>query len=255
MKKEIINKLKEKSKKLRKETLKLIYSEKEGHLGSSFSIIEILVSLYGAKPFYNGILKKEDKFILSKGHGCVPYYLLLRERGYSPKIFSHPEIDLENGISCTTGSLGHGFPIGVGMAFAKKMKNEKGRIYVLMGDGECQEGTTWESLLQVSQHNLDNLTVIIDYNKLQILDKVENILSIKYLPKIFKAYRWKVDEINGHDYNEIIPTLNYENIKRPQVIIAHTTKGKGVSFMENEKKWHGNIPNKKELKLALEELI
>ena len=156
--------LEKKAKELRKKTLDLAVEKGEGHLGGSFSEIEILISLY------KEVLKDEDKFILSKGHCCYPLYLLLKEKGLNPKTSPHPDIDIENGINCTTGSLGHGLPIGVGMAFARKIQKKSGRIYVLMGDGECQEGTTWESSLIASQHKLTNLTVIIDHNKLQALD-------------------------------------------------------------------------------------
>jgi len=248
MNSEKISNLEKKAKKLRKGTLDLSLEIGDAHLGGSFSEIEVLVSLY------NEVLKEEDKFILSKGHACYPMYLLLRERGYNPEISGHPDIDVKNGIPCTTGSLGHGLPIGVGMALAKKLKRENGDIYVLMGDGECQEGTTWESSLIAPNYNLDNLIVIIDHNKLQALDKVENVLSLGNLKNKFEVFGWAVSEINGHNFNEVIPSLRKRTSGKPSMIIANTIKGKGLSYMENDPKWHTRLPTKEELKQAYEEL-
>ncbi len=238
--------LEQRAKKLRKEVLELSLEKGEAHLGGSFSIIEILISLY------DKVLTEEDKFILSKGHSCFPLYLLLRERGYNPKISTHPDMDIENGIYCTTGSLGHGLPIGAGMAFARKFKKEPGKIYVLMGDGECQEGTLYETMPLASKYKLDNLVVIVDSNKLQALDKIEKISSIN-LQKVFKVLGAEVYEINGHSFPQILYALETKSHK-PKVIIADTIKGKGISYMENEPKWHTRLPNPKELKQAYEEL-
>ena len=148
--------LTERGKELRKKVIDLGLEKGDAHLGGSFSEIEILIALFDI------VLKEEDKFILSKGHACHPLYILLRERGCNPKISGHPDICETEGLFCTTGSLGHGLPIGVGMAFARKKLNKEGKIYVLMGDGECQEGTTWESSLIANHHKLDNLVVIFD---------------------------------------------------------------------------------------------
>jgi len=237
-----------KARELRKSGLDLALKEGEAHLGGSFSEIEILISLY------NLILKKEDKFILSKGHACTPLYILLKEKGFNPKRSGHPDIDPANGISCTTGSLGHGLPIGVGMALARKKIKKDGQIYVLMGDGECQEGTTWESALFASHHKLENLTVIVDNNKLQALGKIEEIVSLGNLAEKFRAFGWQTNEIEGHNYDEIIPILRQESYGVPRMIIARTIKGKGVSYMENDPKWHTRLPTEKELKQAHEEL-
>jgi len=246
---EEINQFKEKAKKLRKDVLDLaLETEGDGHVGGSFSEIEILVSLY------KKILKENDKFILSKGHACYPLYILLREKGCNPKISGHPDIDEKNGICCTTGSLGHGLPIGVGMALARKLLNKKGRIYVLMGDGEIQEGTTWESSLIAIHHKLDNLVVIIDHNKLQALEPLANIVSYGNLKNKFKEIGYNVSEVDGHSFPEIIQTLQEENQGAPRAIIAHTVKGKGVSFMENDPKWHGRKVILDEVKEAYKEL-
>ena len=154
-----IKKLKIKALELRKKTFNAFIEKGEAHLGGSFSMIEILLIIY------ENFLKRNDKFILSKAHASFPLCILLNEKGFNTKIKTHLEIDEKNGINCTTGSLGHGLPISTGMAFARKKLNKKGKIIVLISDGECQEGTTWESLLIASKHKLDNLVIIVDYNK------------------------------------------------------------------------------------------
>tara|TARA_Y100000310_G_scaffold344908_1_gene460382 strand:- start:4089 stop:4823 length:735 start_codon:yes stop_codon:yes gene_type:complete len=240
--------LEKKAENLRKKVIDLsLENNGDGHLGGCFSEIEVLISLY------DKILKKDDKFILSKGHNCYPLYLILREKGYNPKILGHPDIDIENGICCTTGSLGHGLPIGTGMALAKKLQNKKGNIYVLMGDGECQEGTTWETIPLAVKYKLDNLTVIVDRNKLQALEEIANVTPM-ILEKAFSSFGCYTKTIDGHEFSEIISTLNEKNYERPRIIIANTTKGKGVSYMENDPKWHGRKVLLEEVKGAYEEL-
>jgi len=245
---EKISFLEQKAKDLRKKVLSLGLDHKEAHLGGSFSIIEIMIALYETA------LKDDDKFILSKGHCCYPMYILLKERGYDPKISPHPDIDEKNKVFCTTGSLGHGLPIGVGMALARKKLNKPGKIFVLMGDGECQEGTTWESILIANHHKLDNLVVIIDRNKLQALDSTENVLSLGDLKEKFSAFGMDVTELDGHSLKELIEELSKENKGKTKVIIAHTIKGKGISYMENDPKWHTRLPTENELKNAYDEL-
>jgi len=239
--------LKERAKRLRRETLDLAVEINGGHLAPAFSIIEILVAL-------NEVLKDHDRFILSKGHGCLSFYIMLRQKGFNPTISEHPDIQVEQGIECTTGSLGHGLPIGVGMAFAKKFKKEGERVYVLMSDGECQEGTTWESLLLASHHKLDNLTIIIDYNKLQALGRIDDILSLGNLNNKFTAFGCYASEVDGHCPPEIIEALEKNEVDKPKIIIAHTIKGKGLSFAENNPAWHNRLPEGKELKQAYREL-
>lgn len=244
-----IEKLKETAKRLRKDVLDLaLETGGDGHLGGSFSEIEILISLY------KKIMKDGDKFILSKGHACYPLYILLREKGFNPKISGHPDIDEKNGISCTTGSLGHGLPIGVGMALARKILNKTGRIYVLIGDGEIQEGTTWESSLLAVHHKLDNLTVIVDHNKLQALEPIENVISFGNLGNKFREIGYDVLEIDGHSFPEIGEAFKKTPQGKPQMIIAHTIKGKGVSYMENDPKWHGRKVSLDEVAKAYKEL-
>ena len=239
--------LEEKAKQIRKKTLDLVVKEGDSHLASSLSVIDILTALY-----YD-VLTKKDKFILSKGHACFGFYAVLREKGYNPLLSGHPDIDEKNGIYCTTGSLGHGLPIGVGMAHAKKIKKEEGKIYVLMGDGECQEGTIWESSDIASYYKLDNLTAIIDYNKLQAIDRIKNV-SYLNLNRKFKEFGWNVLEVDGHNFYELIPALGEKVSEKPNMVIAHTIKGKGISFMEGIPKWQTRKLNEEELKQAYGEL-
>ena len=242
--------LKQKAKFNRKQIIELAIKTGHSHLGGSLSTVEIIVSLY------NLFIKENDKFILSKGHGNLCYYLALQEKGFSPKFSGHPDIDKKNGIYCTTGSLGHGLPIGVGMAFAKKISNKEGHTYVLLGDGECQEGTTWESLLLAKRFKLDNLRIIVDHNKLQALGAINNFSGDDNLKKKFESFGFKTIEIDGHDFEEILIALDKKSIEPnfPLAIIAHTIKGKGISFMENDPKWHTRLPNEEEIIQANEEL-
>ena len=161
-----------KAKKLRQDTFNAFVEQGEAHLGGSFSMIEMLLVIY------EEIIKEEDKFILSKAHASFPLCLLLRDKGYNPALSTHLELDPPNGIHCTTGSLGHGLPIATGMALARKLQNKPGKIYVMISDGECQEGTTWESLLIAVKHKLDNLVVLVDYNKIQALTTLDEALPL-----------------------------------------------------------------------------
>lgn len=239
--------LNERSKFIRRETIKL--SKKNGgyHYAGSFSTVEILIALY------DEIMTGEDKFILSKGHACWPYYVLLREKGLKPKLEGHPTLDEKNGVSFTTGSEGHGFPAAVGMALARKIQGKPGRIYVLVGDGECQEGTTWEALLTGAFRELNNLTVIVDFNGIQGAGFVRNILPLPGLAEIASTIGWSVLEISGHSMPEILGALRFTST-HPCFIVAHTVKGKGVSFMENIPKWHACWLDGEEEKQAFREL-
>jgi len=247
MNKEEVVCLERRSRDLRKKVLDLSVETGEAHLGGCFSEIEVLVSLY------DRVLNHDDKFILSKGHCSYPLYFFLREKGYNPKIATHPDIDLENGICCTTGSLGHGLPLGVGMAMARKLKQQPGKIYVLMGDGECQEGTTWESALIAAQYNLNNLHVIVDNNRVQGLDVTKNVLALGSLADKFGAFGLDAVSIDGHSFEDLIPAMSRDNL-RPQVTIANTIKGRGVSYMEGSPMWHARVPNREEIEIAYGEL-
>lgn len=240
--------LNKRSKELRLKIIELSKANGGYHYGGSFSCVEILINLY------DSVLNLEhDKFIMSKGHACWGFYVLLHERGYKPLLEGHPHRDVHNGVEWTTGSEGHGLPAAVGISLARKIKKKKGQIFVLIGDGECQEGTTWESMLLASHHKLNNLTVIIDFNKIQGSGFVKDILPVDSIGKVAKTIGWEVSEINGHDNNEVLNSLNAK-YKKPHLIVANTIKGKGVSFMENQPKWHANWPSPEYEKKAKEEL-
>jgi transketolase len=234
-----IKKLREKSKQLRIATFDLAREYGGYHFGGALSSADILVTLY------NKIIQKNDVFILSKGHACFSWYPLLREFGYNPTISGHPDIDIKNGIWCTTGSLGMGLPTSVGLALSKKIKKESGNVYVLLGEAEFQEGTGWESLLIASHHKLNNLICIIDVNKHQGSGPVKDILSLGNLSKKLTAFGTHVYKVNGHNHENLIYTISRakRNSLCPSVVLARTIKGKGVSFMEEEQeKWHAKFP-------------
>ncbi len=245
-----IEELKVKALKLRKSTFLAFAKHGEAHLGGSFSIIEILIILY------NNILNNKDKFILSKAHASFPLCLLLRDQGLKPSLTTHLELDPDNGIFCTTGSLGHGFPIAAGMALARKKMNLPGSIYVMISDGECQEGTTWETLLIGAKHKLDNLVLIIDYNKIQALMRIEEVLPLNDLSKKIKAFNWECLEVsNGHSFNQLDKAFNNKKmIKKPTAVIINTIKGKGIKPFENDPVWHAKKIKDLELKIGKKEL-
>jgi len=251
--------LKHIAKKIRIRILKLSNSAKSSHIGSSLSIVEILVVLY---KFF---IQKKNIFILSKGHACLAYYCVLQKFGYfSDKILksygknntillSHVSHKVP-GVDFSTGSLGHGLPYATGRALAEKINKTSNKIFVLISDGELNEGTTWESLLFAAHHKLDNLIIIVDYNKIQSLDFAKNVLKLEPLNKKFKSFGCNVKNINGHNFNQIYRSFLVKKNKKPTIIIANTIKGKGVSFMENSILWHYKFPNEKELDIALKEL-
>ena len=238
-----LKRLLKKAKELRIKTFNAFIEKGEAHLGGSFSMIETLILIYDL------MLKKNDKFILSKAHASFPLCILLQEKGYNNKIKTHLEIDEKNGINCTSGSLGHGLPIATGMAFAKKKQKKQGKIFVMISDGECQEGTTWESLLIASKHKLDNLVIIVDYNKLQALSKLKDALPLDSLSKKFKAFNCNCVEIkNGHSFTSIYKS--FKKIKKnnkPNIFIVHTIKGKGIKEFENDTIWHARQLKGKEI--------
>jgi len=235
---------------IRKKMIQLALETGHSHIAPALSCIDIIYTLY------DDILKSEDRFILSKGHACLALYTVLLEKGLNPDTScGHPDIDVKNGIECTTGSLGHGLPVAVGMAFAKKLKKENGNIYVLTSDGEFEEGTSGESLLLASNYKLDNLVVIIDRNKLQAIDFVDNVLPLGNLKQKFEAFDWNVYEIDGHNVLHIgITLMKISKNNKPSIIIANTVKGKGISFMENKPEWHAKLLNKEEMNVAIREL-
>ena len=244
---------------IRVNILKKTYQANSSHIGSCYSIVEILYALYFLK------LKKKDTFILSKGHAALALYCTLFEK----KILSKASLDSYGknnttlmahvshkvkSVEFSTGSLGHGLPYATGKALGEKINKSKNKIYVLISDGELNEGTTWESLLFASFHRLDNLFIIIDYNKIQSLDFVKKVLKIEPLRQKLTSFNCNVFNIDGHNINQIVKSLKPKNNNKPNIIIANTIKGKGVKFMENTVLWHYKSPNEKQLGDAMKDL-
>lgn len=226
-----------------------------GHVGSSLSPIEILRVLFDEILAYDAKNPQwidRDRCILSKGHGCLAIYALLADKGFfdvshldkfchfDGMLGGHPEFGKVPGIEASTGSLGHGLSIGVGMALSAKMRQSNSQIYVIMGDGEINEGSVWEAALSASKHKLNNLTAIIDYNKIQSAGFTKDILDMEPLAEKWASFGFDTLQINGHDINELSLTFSKNNqmSEKPKAVICHTVKGKGVSFAENNPKWH-----------------
>ena len=258
------------AKKARIHAVQMVHDARASHIASALSIIDVLAVLYEeilnvfpAEPD-NPI---RDRFILSKGHACVGVYAILAECGFFDKklLSSYGEngSPLMNhishkvpGVEFSTGSLGHGLPFGIGKAKVAKILNHKWQTYVLLSDGELQEGSNWEAFMFAAHHCLDNLIAIIDYNNLQSLTSVDKTLNIMPLDKKITSFGWHVIEVDGHDHDALKKRFKEAiTIKgRPTVIIAKTIKGKGVSYMENRVEWHYKSPSDNELKIAMEEL-
>lgn len=244
---------------IRVNILKKTYQANSSHIGSCYSIVEILYALYFLK------LKKKDTFILSKGHAALALYCTLFEKKILSKasldsygknnttLMAHASHKVKS-VEFSTGSLGHGLPYATGKALGEKINKSKNKIYVLISDGELNEGTTWESLLFASFHRLDNLFIIIDYNKIQSLDFVKKVLKIEPLRQKLTSFNCNVFNIDGHNINQIVKSLKPKNNNKPNIIIANTIKGKGVKFMENTVLWHYKSPNEKQLGDAMKDL-
>jgi transketolase len=256
---------------LRKKIFLTAYSASIAHIASAFSIVEILYALYNHKILKydskNPKLENRDLFILSKGHGSLALYTILSSVGFFDdevlKSFAKPGsilggepcIPLIPGVEATTGSLGHGLSLGVGMALAKKIDKTNEKVYVLLGDGECEEGTIWEAVMFASHQKLNNLTAIIDCNKIQKMGSLEDIMGINSWKSRFESFGWIVEEVDGHNIEALDRVFKKENdTEHPRVILANTIKGKGVSLMEENPKWHWRLPNRRELKTFMEEL-
>jgi transketolase len=256
--------------KIRAHVLRMIHQAKSSHVGSALSIADLLAVLYGGilhvDPAHLQSLSR-DRFILSKGHACAAVYAILAECGFFPKEWldtfyldgSHLPGHITHsvpGVEASTGALGHGLPIGCGMALAGKQSGQSYRVFVLLSDGECDEGSIWEAALFAPNHGLDNLVVIVDYNKIQALGKVKEVLDLEPLAGKWQAFGWATREIDGHDFSQIENTLQIVPFKprQPSCIIAHTIKGKGVSFMENQLAFHYKPPDDEQLHQALTEL-
>jgi len=266
-----VNKLKLTSVKIRKHIIEMLYLAKSGHPGGSLSAVEALVSLYFVHMKHNPKNPQDpnrDRFILSKGHAAPALYAVLAECGYFDvselkklrqigcMLQGHPVCKCTPGVEASTGSLGHGLSFGNGVALAGKLDKKNYRVYVMLGDGETNEGQVWEAASAASHYKLDNLTALLDRNYLQIDGNTEEVLRLEPVKERWEAFGWYTIEIDGHDIKEILDALKQaeEHKRQPTMIILNTVKGKGVSFMENNVDFHGVPPNEMERNLALEEL-
>lgn len=267
-----VQQMKEIARHMRIDIIKMIGAAGSGHPGGSLSEVELMVALYfkvmrhdPKNPKWDG----RDRFILSKGHGCATLYSVLAEAGYiehallptfrklgSP-LQGHPDKRFLPILEASTGSLGNGLSIGIGVALAGKLNKADFHTFVMTGDGEIQEGQNWEAAMFAPYHKLNNLTLIIDNNKQQLDDYTAKILDINPLGEKFRAFNWDVIEIDGHDFDQVIPALEQarnNSTDHPTCIVANTIKGKGVSFMEGKVKWHGVAPKPEEVEAAVKEL-
>ena len=261
-------KLKDIASSLRLDIIKMSNRAKAPHLASSLSCIDIIITLY-EKVLH--IFPKQpkklsrDKFILSKGHAATALYVTLAYKGFFPKknlldytkknslLEEHPNPSIK-GVEMATGSLGHGLPVGCGLALSGKIKKLKYKTVVLLGDGECNEGTIWESAMFASSKKLENLYIIVDQNGWQGIGKTKDILNMKTLKKRWASFGWNSFEIDGHNYRQIEKIFKLKSNGKPTAIIAKTIKGKGISFMEDDNNWHYRIPTREEVILAKREL-
>jgi transketolase len=256
---------------LRVRSLRMISQAKTSHIGSCLSVADILAVLYGSvlhidpkQPSW----RDRDRLIMSKGHAAAILYAAVAEAGFMPtdrlgeytrnggQLYGHATHWGVPGVEMSSGSLGHGLPVGTGMALTAKRDRRPWRVFVVMSDGECDEGSNWEAILFAGHHKLDNLTIIIDYNKIQSLDFVEKTLNLEPFAEKFRAFGWSATEVDGHDVTALRTTLDSlpKEPGRPNAVIAHTVKGKGVSWMEGKVLWHYRPPADDELSKALAEV-
>lgn len=263
--------LEQKARKVREDIIEEIYSAKSGHPGGSLSIADILTVLYfremNIQP-ENPDWEERDRFVLSKGHCSPALYSCLANRGFFPVedlkgfrninsyLQGHPDKNKVPGVDMTTGSLGQGLSAANGMAIAGKVDKKDYRVYCVLGDGEIEEGQIWEAAMAASQYQLDNLCVIVDNNNLQIDGTIEEVMSSYPIDEKFRSFGFQVINIDGHDIEEIIKAFEVaKNVKgKPTCIIAKTTKGKGITFMENQAGWHGKAPNEEQYNQAMAEM-
>jgi transketolase len=261
----------QKANEIRRNTVSMITKARGGHLGSSLSEADILAVLFlhVLKLSPDKLTDPDrDRFILSKGHAAEGFYCTLAESGFFPKswlfeylnhdcpLTIHPTIDVP-GIEISTGALGHGFSIAAGMALAARKTGRKYRTFILTGDGELQEGANWEAAMAAAHYKLGNLTLIIDNNGIQLSEAIAKTMEIQPLREKFEAFGFDVHDVDGHDTEALVrlfDSLDYASIK-PHAVIAHTIKGKGVSFMENKPEWHHTIPTEEQGAMALKELV
>lgn len=247
--------LDKRSRVLRSMVLDALEGGGRGHLGPALSLLEIVRALYDSVLNHdptNPLLASRDRFVLSKGHGCLGLFTVLADHGYFPiselrgfcgfesNLGGHPERATLPGIEFSTGALGHGLSVGIGMAMASRLRNEKWRTFVLLGDGELNEGSVWEGAMHASQHQLGALTVIVDFNRMQASGDIDSIVSLAPLASKWEAFGFEVTELNGHDVEQLVDVLGNSRKPhgKPRVVIAHTVKGKGFVSAENSTAWH-----------------
>ncbi|WP_337098172.1 transketolase [Paenibacillus sp. YIM B09110] len=255
--------------KIRRHAIEMTHLSGGSHIGSVFSIADIIAVLYNDIMTIfpeNPRNDLRDRFILSKGHAGAAVYAVLAEKGFfdvreleshysnGSKLSGHVSHKDVPGVELSTGSLGHGICVGAGMALAAKRDKKKHSVFVIVGDGECNEGSVWEAALFANHYRLSNLTVIIDHNKMQSLDFCENTIELIDLAAKWKAFGWNVTEIDGHDHNQLKNALSRQHDEKPNCVIANTIKGKGVSFMENDILWHYKAPLGEDYLNAIKEL-
>ncbi|NLA58412.1 MAG: transketolase [Firmicutes bacterium] len=268
---QIVKELAKQARELRRRVIEMLGEAGSGHPGGSLSAADIITVLYWhemnidpARPDW----PDRDRFVLSKGHAAPILYAALAEKGYFPvedlktlrklgsHLQGHPDSNKTPGVEVPTGSLGQGLSIANGMALAAKMDGRDYRVYALLGDGEIEEGMVWEAAMTAVHYKLDNLVAIVDNNNLQIDGDVREVMGVRHIAERFRSFGWYALDIDGHDINRIIAALRLARGTKgkPTVIVAHTVKGKGVSFMENEVGWHGTAPSKEQTEAALAEL-
>jgi transketolase len=263
--------LRERARLIRRHIVEMLHEAASGHPGGSLSAVEIVTALY-----FGGLLRydparpdwpERDRFVLSKGHGVPVQYAAMAEAGFfaveelrtlrriDSRLQGHPVLGSLPGVEASTGSLGQGLSIGLGMALAARMDGSGFRVFVLLGDGECQEGQVWEAAMAAGHHKPDNLIAIVDYNKFQLDGPIEDIIGVEPFAAKWQSMGWETREIDGHDMEQVMGALQWAiTVKSPVCILAHTVKGKGVSFMEGENAYHGVAPSEEELAKALGEL-
>ena len=258
------------AKKIRISSIEMVYKAQASHIGGALSMADILAVLYADVLHYNVQCSDDadrDRCLLSKGHACVSFYAVLAHVGFYPiseleryglngsPFLCHTSHHI-NGVEISAGSLGHGFSIASGIAYGAKIGKKRFRTYVILGDGEIDEGSNWEAFLFAAHHHLDNLCVIIDYNKIQSYGNTNDVINLEPLADKLKAFNWHVVEVNGHNHTELKHAFAEASSTqgKPTVIIANTIKGNGVSFMENKLLWHYKSPDDKQFQEAMEEL-
>ena len=261
----------EKAKAIRVSIVQSVTAAKSGHPGGSLSIADVMALLYYVEMNVDPANPKapnRDRFVLSKGHAAPALYATLAEKGYFSKdellnlrkidhmLQGHPDMKHIPGVDMSTGSLGQGISAACGMALAGKIDNADYRVYSILGDGELEEGQVWEACMAAAHYKLDNLCAVLDYNHLQIDGNIDDVISPEPFKSKFEAFGWRVIEANGHDFNSLRAAFNFskQTVDKPTIIIAHTIKGKGVSFMENNYAWHGAAPNDEQYETAMKEL-